>query len=302
MTGTSRQSDGSCDMDAGLKVVPSALHRRPSSPGSDGATLRIDPAAEPDDLGGRGWQWISFSTHQLEPGASLTRPGDDLEVAVVVLNGEVSLRAAGRLFGETGGRDSVFDPSPSPVLLVEPGQPIEITAHGRATVAIAAAPGGDVRETRLVDSAGVRIEARGSGPTGRTVRHLLPPEASAGRLIVVEVLTPGGNWSSYPPHKHDVDDPPRERLLQELYYYRFRRPEGFAFQRVYTADGGVDASLTPMDGDVVLVPRGYHPVGAAAGYDCYYLNVMAGPVREWRFTLDPDHAWLMDWSPEATRG
>jgi 5-deoxy-glucuronate isomerase len=113
------------------------------------------------------------------------------------------------------------------------------------------------------------------------------------------VVTPGGNWSSYPPHKHDTNDPPRERQLEELYYYRFRRPRGFAFQRVYTADRSLDEAITPMDGDAVLVPRGYHPVGVPAGYDCYYLNVMAGPIREWRFTIDPDHEWLMDWNPNA---
>jgi 5-deoxy-glucuronate isomerase len=131
------------------------------------------------------------------------------------------------------------------------------------------------------------------------VHHLLPPEARAGRLILFEVITPGGNWSSYPPHKHDTDDPPRERALEELYYYRFDRPEGFAVQRVYSADRSLDETVTAGDGDVVLVPRGYHAVAAAAGYECYYLNVMAGPVREWRFTVDPDHAWLMDWDPDA---
>ena len=288
-------------MGTGLKAASSVLHRRPSPPERDGVTLRIDPAGESDELGGRGWQWISFATHFLEPGATIARPADDQEVAVVVLGGAISLAAAGRSFGEVGGRDSVFDATPSPLLLVAPGQPIEITARERATIAVAAAPGGDGSETRLIDPSAVRIEARGAGPTARTVRHLLPPEARAGRLIVVEVLTPGGNWSSYPPHKHDTDDPPRERRLEEIYYYRFRRPEGFAFQRVYTADGALDEALTPMDGDIVLVPRGYHPVGAAAGYDCYYLNVMAGPVREWRFTLDPRHAWLMDWSPDARR-
>jgi 5-deoxy-glucuronate isomerase len=145
----------------------------------------------------------------------------------------------------------------------------------------------------------MRVEARGHDRTARTVHHLLPPEAPAGRLILFEVITPGGNWSSYPPHKHDTDDPPRERALEELYYYRFDRPEGFAVQRVYSADRSLDETVTAGDGDVVLVPRGYHAVAAAAGYDCYYLNVMAGPVREWRFTVDPDHVWLMDWDPDA---
>ena len=277
----------------------SRLHRRASPPGPEGTTIRIDPATEPPDLGGIGWRWISFSAHSLETGGPIARPGDDQEVGIVVLEGSVRIAAGDRSYGELGGRTSVFDSMPPPVLLVEPGRRIEVTALGPATVALAAAPGGTIRETRLIEPATMRVEARGAGQTARTVRHLLPPEARAGRLILVEVITPGGNWSSYPPHKHDVDDPPRERQLEELYYYRFRRPQGFAFQRVYTADRTLDDALTPMDGDAVLVPRGYHPVGAPAGYDCYYLNVMAGPVREWRFTLDPDHDWLMDWSPDA---
>jgi 5-deoxy-glucuronate isomerase len=277
----------------------SGLYRRASSPGPEGVTIRIDPATEPADLGGAGWRWISFSAHTLEAGATITRAADDGEVGVVVLEGTVDLTAGGTAFGQVGSRASVFEPTPPPVLLVEPGRPIDITALGRATVALAAAPGGAIRETRLVEPAAMPIEARGAGQTARTVRHLLPPEARAGRLIIVEVLTPGGNWSSYPPHKHDTDDPPRERQLEELYYYRFRRPGGFAFQRVYTADRSLDEAIAPMDGDAVLVPRGYHPVGAPAGYDCYYLNVMAGPIREWRFTIDPDHQWLMDWAPPA---
>jgi 5-deoxy-glucuronate isomerase len=282
-------------------VVPRSLHRRPSAHDGDGATQRIDPTTEPADLGGRGWRWIAFSTHDLAPGASIHRPGDDREVAVVVLDGSVSLRVNGRTLGEASRRGSVFDPDPSPLLLVAPGETLDVAALDQASIAVTSAPGGEVRETRLVQPDSVRVESRGSGATARTVRHLLPPEAAAGRLIVVEVLTPGGHWSSYPPHKHDTDDLPREALLEELYLYRFRRPEGFAFQRVYTGDRSLDEALTPMDGDVVLVPRGYHAVGVPVGYDCYYLNVMAGPAREWRFTLDPDHEWLMDWSPDGRR-
>ena len=277
----------------------SGLHRKASPPGPDGATIRVDPATEPADLGGTGWRWISFAAHSFEAGGLIARPADDQEVGLVVLEGTVTIRAGDRSFGELGSRASVFDSMPPPVLLVEPGRQLEVTALGPATVAMAAARGGQIRGTRLIEPTTMRIEARGAGQTARTVRHLLPPEARAGRLIMVEVLTPGGNWSSYPPHKHDIDDPPRERQLEELYYYRFRRPQGFAFQRVYTADRTLDDALTPMNGDAVLVPRGYHPVGAPAGYDCYYLNVMAGPVREWRFTLDPDHDWLMDWNPDA---
>ena len=278
------------------------LHRRPGPPADDGATIRIDGDGAPGGDAPAGWRWVSFSAHTLTDGSSITRAGDGREVGVVVLEGEARVSVGGRHLGQVGSRASVFDEVPAPVVLVEPGQAVEITALGAASIALAAAPGGDVRETRLIDAGTMRIEARGSGRMARTVRHLLPAEEPAGRLLIVEVITPGGNWSSYPPHKHDTDDPPRECLLEELYYYRFALPQGFAFQRVYTSDRTLDEALTPMDGDVVLVPRGYHPVAAAAGYDCYYLNVMAGPVREWRFTLDPDHAWLMDWSPDVPRG
>ena len=277
----------------------SELLRRAGFPGIDGATVRVDPSTEPAGLGGVGWHWISFAAHELVPGATLSRSGDDREVGVVVLEGSVRLRAGGRVFGEVGSRGSVFEPIPAPVLLVEPGTSLEIAALSPARIALAGAPGGDLRTTRLIESSSIRVEARGSGQTARTVRHLLPPDAAAGRLILVEVITPGGNWSSYPPHKHDVEDQPRESQLEELYYYRFAQPQGWAFQRVYSADRSLDEAATPMDGDAVLVPRGYHPVGAPAGYDCYYLNVMAGPTRLWHFSVDPDHAWLMDWDPRA---
>lgn len=277
----------------------SELHRRASPRGFDGTTVRIDPATEPADLGGVGWHWISFAAHALDSGMVLARQGDTHEVAVVVLEGSVDIKAGVKSFTEVGSRASVFDATPPPLFLAEPAVPIDVTALGQASVLVASALAGSIHETRLMEPAAMRIEERGAGRTARTVRHLLPPEARAGRLIIVEVITPGGNWSSYPPHKHDVDNPPVECLLEELYYFRFRRPAGFAFQRVYTADRTLDESVTPMDGDVVLVPRGFHPVGVPAGYDAYYLNVMAGPVREWRFTLDPDHAWLMDWDPRA---
>ena len=172
---------------------------------------------------------------------------------------------------------------------------VEVRAETRCLVAVAAAPGGPLQRTAVIDAGEVLVEERGDGNTRRRVHHLLPPSAEAGRLIAFEVVTPGGNWSSYPPHKHDTEDPPRESRLEELYYYRFARPQGFAFARVYTKDGRFDESMTPGDGDLVLVPEGYHPVGVPAGYDCWYLNVMAGPTRDWRFTLDPDHAWLMNW-------
>ena len=123
----------------------------------------------------------------------------------------------------------------------------------------------------------------------RTIHHILMEDQPASSLLVTEVVTPAGHWSSYPPHKHDTDDPPRECKLEEIYYFRFKDPRGFGLMRVYTSDGSLDESITVRDRDLVLVPRGYHTFSAAPGYDAYYLNVMAGPRREWKITFDPDH-------------
>ncbi len=249
-----------------------------------------------------GWSYVSFAAHRLARDARIARPGDADEVLVLVLEGSASVRAGGRSFDAVGSRDSVFDQVPAGVVLVEPGADVEVVALWDSLVVVGSAPGGELRETRAIAADEVFAESRGSGSTNRRIHHLLPPAASAGRLIAFEVVTPGGNWSSYPPHKHDTQDPPRESYLEEVYYYRFARPTGFAVERVYTADGALDETITCRDGDLVLVPRGYHVVGAPVGYDTYYLNVMAGPTREWRFTVDPDHAWLMDWDPARPRG
>jgi 5-deoxy-glucuronate isomerase len=248
-----------------------------------------------------GWQYLTFEAHRLSPGLVLRRDADDQEVLVLVLEGRASVRAADRVYDDVGSRKSVFDGPPPAMVLVAPGSEVEIETAAGALVALGSAPGGEIRSTRLIEPADILAESRGSGNTERRIHHLLPSSAEAGRLIAFEVFTPGGNWSSYPPHKHDTQDPPRESYLEEIYFYRFARPTGFALQRVYTADRSLDEAVVAQDGDLVLVPRGYHVVGVAAGYDCYYLNVMAGPTRDWRFSVDPDHAWLMDWDPAHPR-
>jgi 5-deoxy-glucuronate isomerase len=271
---------------------PSRLLRRASSPGPDGAIVAVDPASA-------GWSHVAFAAYRLRAGQAVSCPADDRERLALVLEGRARVRAGAQDFGIVGSRATVFDGPPPPVVLVEPGRPVEIVAESAALVVVASAPGGPVRRTACVPPAEILVEVRGAGQTERRIHHLLPPSADAGRLIAFEVFTPGGNWSSYPPHKHDTEDPPREALLEELYFYRFARPQGFAFQRVYTPDRSLDEVMAPGDGDLVLVPAGYHPVGAPAGYDCYYLNVMAGPNRAWHFSVDPDHAWLMNWDPAA---
>jgi 5-deoxy-glucuronate isomerase len=248
-----------------------------------------------------GWSYVGFSAHRLAPGGTIHRPEAAEERLVLVLEGRATIRIGTNVFAEVGNRDSVFDGPPAPVILAAPGSDLAARADTQALIGLATAPAGRVERTALIDTDEILVESRGSGNTARRIHHLLPPAADAGRLIAFEVFTPGGNWSSYPPHKHDTEHPPREAYLEELYFYRFARPQGFALQRVYTPDRTLDEVLVPMDGDVVLVPAGYHPVAAPAGYDCYYLNVMAGPNRAWHFTIDPDHAWLMDWDPAKPR-
>src|SRR5690606_21182772 len=160
-----------------------------------------------------------------------------------------------------------------------------------AEIAICTAPGSGAGTVRLIRSEAV--EVRGRGTNTRHVRNILSDADQAESLLVVEVITPGGHWSSYPPHKHDRDAFPDETFLEETYYPRLSPPQGFAFQRVYTDTRDIDETMAVEDGDVVMVPRGYHPVGAPHGYDLYYLNVMAGPRRNWVFRNDPAHEWIV---------
>ncbi len=270
-------------------VEPGALLRRAAR--GQGTVQAITPESA-------GWQYVGFSDHRLRRGETVSHEPDGRERVVIVLEGAATIRAGDERWSSLGSRDSVFGGIAPPVLLLEPGRDFALEADAEATIVVAEAPGGAVRRTRLFRPEEIMVERRGAGITERIIHHLLPPTVEAGRLILFEVFTPGGNWSSYPPHKHDTEDPPTEAYLEELYYYRFARPEGWGFARVYSADRSLDASFAPADSDVLLIPRGYHPFGAPAGYDAYYLNVMAGPNRAWHFTVDPDHAWLMNWDPK----
>ena len=153
--------------------------------------------------------------------------------------------------------------------------------EGDAEVGLCSAPASAGAPARVLPGDRVVPETRGHGAHERTILPILMGDEEADSLLVCEVLTPPGHWSSYPPHKHDRDAMPEESFLEETYYHRIGPPQGFALQRVYTDDGSLDETLVVHDGDVVLVPRGYHTVSAPPGYALYYLNVMAGPVRAW---------------------
>jgi 5-deoxy-glucuronate isomerase len=155
---------------------------------------------------------------------------------------------------------------------------------------------------QLITPADIEVEIRGGGNATRQINKIIRPEFEAHRLLIVEVYTPSGNWSSYPPHKHDVHNPPAEVDLEEIYYYRIDRPEGYAIQRVYTDDRRLDETLTVRDGELVKVPEGYHPVVAAHGYNVYYLNALAGSARSMAAADDPDYMWVRDtWRDQDPR-
>ncbi|AVA15630.1 5-deoxy-glucuronate isomerase [Sphingopyxis sp. MG] len=255
----------------------------PHSPAGDGTVLDITPESA-------GWKYVGFRVVRLAAGASYNRVEDGREACVVVLTGTVSIMAGGESFENIGGRQTVFDGAATSVY-VPAGHRYRIEAVSDAEIAICTAPGTGAGAVRLIRSDAV--EVRGQGTNKRHVRNILSDADAAESLLVVEVITPGGHWSSYPPHKHDRDAYPEETFLEETYYHRLSPSQGFAFQRVYTDERDIDETMAVEDGDVVMVPRGYHPVGAPHGYDLYYLNVMAGPRRNWVFRNDPAHEWIV---------
>jgi 5-deoxy-glucuronate isomerase len=237
------------------------------------------------------WKYVGFDVHACEVGGVASGNIGERELCLVFVSGRGRVVVNGEDLGVLGERDSPFAGSPWSVY-VPPNATWQMTATTPVELAVCSAPAKGGLPVRVIPPSEVGQETRGRGTNTRHVRNILPDTATAESLLVVEVITPGGNWSSYPPHKHDTDDFPRETLLEETYYHRLARGPGFALQRVYTDDRSLDETMAVADGDVVLVPKGYHPVGAPHGFDLYYLNVMAGPVRAWKFTMAPEHAFL----------
>ncbi|RYE04271.1 MAG: 5-deoxy-glucuronate isomerase [Sphingomonadales bacterium] len=255
----------------------------PRAPDAEGIVLEVTPESA-------GWEYVGFRVVKLAAGKGYAHREAGREACLVILSGVVSVEAGGETFAQLGGRSSVFEGAATSVY-VPAGADYTITAVSDAEVAICTAPGTGAGKARVIRSEDV--EVRGTGSNTRHVRNILSDKDEAESLLVVEVITPGGNWSSYPPHKHDRDAYPEETFLEETYYHRLSPPQGFAFQRVYTDERDIDETMAVEDGDCVMVPRGYHPVGAPHGYDLYYLNVMAGPRRNWVFRNDPAHDWIV---------
>lgn len=245
-----------------------------------------------------GWTHVGFRAIRLADDETESLETGTRELCIVVLSGKVDITVGGVRYANLGTRSSVFDEVSPAALYVPAGHAVGITGLvGGAEIGLCTAPAGanpQARTVKVLDPASMRRSVRGKGSNTRYICDILPhDDPTAAHLLVVEVLTPAGHSSSYPPHKHDLEQPPIETQLEETYYHRLNPPQGFAFQRVYTDDRSLDEACAVENHDVVMVPRGYHPVVAPHGYDLYYLNVMAGPNRFWVFKNDPAHEWML---------
>lgn len=246
-----------------------------------------------------GWKYVQFAVRQVAPGKGWAGQTRREECCFVLLRGECrvefSTHKAPADVAVLGPRRDVFTDYPHALYL--PAQTrYRILTDSGAELAEGRAPTSRQLAPRAIRPEDCGLEVRGGGNATRQIIDIMPPAFAADRLLVCEVLTPSGNWSSYPPHKHDADRPPGEVKLEEIYYYRFPHPDAYGVQRLY--DRTHDHTLTVRHGDVALIRRGYHPFVTAYGYHAYYLNVLAGTRRSMAASDDPRYAAFRAW-PEA---
>ncbi|MEW9673850.1 5-deoxy-glucuronate isomerase [Ammoniphilus sp. 3BR4] len=257
------------------------------APDQEGKVISITPESA-------GWGYVGFEVYALKQGQSLRKETGEQEACLVILSGKATIATQHEKWENIGQRMSVFEKIPPYSVYVPSVDSYEVEALTDLELAVCLAPGKGSFPARLIAPGDVGVEKRGAGNIERQIHNILPEQKPADSLLVVEVFTPEGNWSSYPPHKHDQDNLPHESYLEETYYHKVNPGHGFAIQRVYNDDHSLDETLIIKDGDAVLVPEGYHPVSAPPGYEVYYLNVMAGPTRTWVFHNDKDHEWVME--------
>ena len=260
------------------------LIRPESFPGALAGTFSFAPQAV-------GFDYLGFETRCVPSGQTWSEETGENELGLVVLGGRCSVRSTKGNWSNLGDRADVFSGMPTSLYLPRQTD-FTLSAETDCEIACCFCRAEEEFPARLIRPEDVEVEVRGGGNATRQINHILKPDFPAQRLLIVEVYTPSGNWSSYPPHKHDVHQPPTEVDLEEIYYYKVDRPEGYAIQRVYTKDRRLDATLTVRDGELVLIPEGYHPVVAAHGYNVYYLNALAGSARSMAASDDPDYGWV----------
>ncbi|MBC1534362.1 5-deoxy-glucuronate isomerase [Listeria seeligeri] len=240
-------------------------------------------------------KYVGFRLIEMERDAVYEEQLTELECCVVVLTGKVTVSEGENTFAEIGTRASIFEKIPTDSVYISGGKSFSVKGSSeKACVALCYSQATQDLPTTLIKASDNSIEMRGKYQNKRLVHNILPDTSEiASSLLVVEVYTDGGNFSSYPPHKHDQDNLPHESFLEESYYHEINPQQGFVFQRVYTDDRTLDETMAVEHRNAVVVPEGYHPVGVPDGYDSYYLNVMAGPTRIWKFHNDPDHEWIL---------
>ena len=268
--------------------------RSNSHPDLAGESLVVTPESA-------GFEYLTFRTLKLARGEQFSSDTGPNELGLVILGGRCAVESAAGRWSDLGGRAHVFDGLPTALYLpIRTG--FTVTAETECEIACCFSRAEEEYPARVIKPEEVEVEVRGGGNATRQINHILKPEFPAQRLLIVEVYTPSGNWSSYPPHKHDVHQPPGEVDLEEIYYYKVDPPEGYAIQKVYTPDRRLDETLTVRDGELVLIPEGYHPVVAAHGYNVYYLNALAGSARSMAASDDPAYAWVREsWTEKDRR-
>lgn len=275
---------------------------------SQSEALLVRPLIQDDDQAGVvnrvtaedvGWELLNMEVRRLASGERWTHDTADCEAALVLLGGRCRVTSSRGEWPSIGRRPNVFRGMPH-ALYFPRRTTFEVTAlANRLEVAYCWVPTDEDHPARLVTPDDSGIEIRGGHNATRQINSIIPPGFDCHRIVCVEVYTPGGNWSSYPPHKHDAHREDEagnvlEADLEEFYYYRIGKPQGYAIQRVYTDNRSIDEVMVCRNNDIVLVPEGYHPVAAAYGYDCYYLNFLAGSAQSLAFSDDPDHAWTKE--------
>lgn len=236
------------------------------------------------------WKWMDFAVRRLQPGDTFQVSVEKEEAALVLLGG-TCIVDWGQGKQRAGRRKNVFDGLPYTLYLPAFHEAV-FTAETVCEIAECRVASEARHQPRLITPEDVETGLRGGTNISRQIVNVMAPSFPADKLVVIEVYTPGGNWSSFPPHKHDTHNPPHEVELDEIYYYRIAKPSGFALQHLYTEQDQRGETVKARDGDAVLVRRGYHPVVAGPGYDVYYLNILAGSVRSLAVTEDPQHTWI----------
>ena len=250
-----------------------------------------------------GWTYVGLRVERIGAGGSIEVNSGEDEVCLVPLSGQAVIRSGSDEW-TISRPGTMFDGKPTALYLPRDTAYL-IVAETDCEIAITSSRATRSFPPRLIEPDDIAVEIRGAGNAARQINHIIKPEFPADTLLVVEVFTPSGNWSSFPPHKHDVSQMPAEADLEEIYYYRIDPPTGFGLQRLYTADGSFDHAWVINDGDLLLVPEGYHAFAIAHGYTGYYLNILAGdePVRTMQPADDPTHAWVRaTWTEDQNEG